>query len=78
MRAIAVPTLIVHGDRDVQAPIDICGRKAERLVPDNTFLVYENAAHGLFVTHAARLTADLLTFVQKTLARAETKSLSRV
>jgi non-heme chloroperoxidase len=64
MRAITVPTLIIHGDRDVQAPLDICGRKAARLVPDNTFIVYENAAHGLFVTHADRLTADLLAFLQ--------------
>ena len=64
LRAITVPTLIVHGDRDVQAPIDICGRKSAQLVPNNTFIVYENAAHGLFVTHARRLNADLLAFVQ--------------
>jgi non-heme chloroperoxidase len=64
MRAIAVPTLIIHGDRDVQAPLDICGRRAAHLVPDNKFIIYENAAHGLFVTHADRLTADLLAFAQ--------------
>ena len=64
MQAIKVPTLIIHGDRDVQAPLDICGRKAARLVPNNRFIVYENAAHGLFVTHADRLNADLLAFVQ--------------
>jgi non-heme chloroperoxidase len=64
LRAITVPTQIIHGDRDVQAPIDICGRKTARLVPSNTFIVYENAAHGLFVTHADRLNADLLAFVR--------------
>ena len=63
MEAIALPTLIIHGDHDVQAPLEICGRKAARLVPNSTLIVYENAAHGLFVTHAGRLTADLLTFV---------------
>jgi len=37
LRAIRGPTLIIHGDRDVQAPLDICGRKTARLVPDNRF-----------------------------------------
>jgi non-heme chloroperoxidase len=64
MRTITVPTLIVHGDRDVQAPIDVCGRKAAQLVPGNRFLTYDNAAHGLFVTHAQRLNADLLEFTR--------------
>lgn len=64
MRAITVPTLIIHGDRDMQAPLDICGRKTARLVPNNRLIVYENAAHGLFLTHVDRLTADLLAFVQ--------------
>ena len=64
MRRITVPTLIVHGDRDVQAPIDVCGRKSAQLVPNNQFVIYENAAHGLFVTHAERLNADLLSFLR--------------
>jgi pimeloyl-ACP methyl ester carboxylesterase len=63
MQAITVPTLIIHGDHDAQAPLDICGRKAARLIPNNTLFVYENAAHGLFVTHAERLNTDLLNFV---------------
>ena len=63
MRAIQVPTLIVHGDHDMQAPIDLCGRQAARLVPGSTLAEYANAAHGLFVTHADRLTRDLGAFV---------------
>jgi non-heme chloroperoxidase len=64
MRTITVPTLIVHGDHDVQAPIQICGAKAAQLVRHSTFLIYENAAHGMFVTHADRLNNDLLRFLQ--------------
>jgi non-heme chloroperoxidase len=62
MRAIDVPTLIVHGDRDVQAPLAICGRRSAELVPASRLVVYENAAHGLFVTHSGRLNADLTAF----------------
>jgi pimeloyl-ACP methyl ester carboxylesterase len=64
LRDISVPTLIIHGDRDVQAPISICGQETAKLVPNSTLVVYENAAHGLFVTHANRLNADLLAFTR--------------
>jgi non-heme chloroperoxidase len=70
LRDVTIPALIVHGDHDVQAPLEICGRKTARLVTQSTFLVYENAGHGLFVTHADRLNADLLEFVQARRSRA--------
>jgi non-heme chloroperoxidase len=63
MRALTLPTLIVHGDHDLQAPIDICGRQAARLVPGSTLVEYANAAHGLFLTHADRLARDLVAFI---------------
>jgi pimeloyl-ACP methyl ester carboxylesterase len=62
LRAIDVPALIVHGDRDIQAPLELCGRRTARLVPGGRLRVYENAAHGLFMTHADRLNADLVAF----------------
>ena len=64
LRALTVPTLVIHGDRDVQAPLEICGRKTAHLVAGSTLNVYENAAHGLFITHAERLNADLLAFAR--------------
>lgn len=63
MRDIHVPTLIIHGDSDQSAPIHLCGRKSAQLVQDSQFIVYENAAHGLFITHADRLNSDLLAFI---------------
>ncbi|TJY41482.1 alpha/beta hydrolase [Cohnella pontilimi] len=65
MRQIRVPALIIHGDRDVSAPIHLCGKKSAELIPGNRFIVYENAAHGLFITHADRLNADLLAFASE-------------
>jgi hypothetical protein len=64
LRAIDVPALVVHGDRDLQAPLELCGRRTARLLPRATLQVYESAAHGLFVTHADRLNADLLEFAK--------------
>jgi non-heme chloroperoxidase len=62
VREIAVPTLIVHGDCDVFAPLDTCGRRVAELVPDGRLLIYEGAAHLPHLSHRRRLSADLLTF----------------
>ena len=62
LQSVGVPALIVHGDHDLQAPLELCGRKTAQLMRHGTLRVYENAAHGLFVTHADQLNADLLAF----------------
>jgi pimeloyl-ACP methyl ester carboxylesterase len=59
---LSVPTLIIHGDRDVSAPLAITGRKTAALVPHATVKIYEGAPHGLFLTHAERLNRDLQEF----------------
>ena len=59
---ISVPTLIIHGDKDVSGPIDLTGRKTAAMIPGAQLKVYEGAPHGLFVTHIDRLNADLLEF----------------
>ncbi|MFJ6623141.1 alpha/beta fold hydrolase [Kitasatospora sp. NPDC091335] len=62
VRGIGLPTLIVHGDADVSAPLELCARRTAALIPGGEVVVYEGAAHGLFVTHADRLNAELLAF----------------
>lgn len=63
MAAIRLPALVVHGDRDVSAPLELCGRPTARLIPDARLEVYEGAPHGLPLTHIERLNRDLLEFV---------------
>jgi pimeloyl-ACP methyl ester carboxylesterase len=55
---------IIHGDTDASAPLELTGRKTADAIPDSQLKVYENAAHGLFITHKERLNRDLLTFIQ--------------
>lgn len=57
-----LPVLVVQGDRDATCPLDLTGRRTAALVPGARLLVYEGAPHGLFVSHAERLGADLLAF----------------
>ncbi|WP_330309323.1 MULTISPECIES: alpha/beta hydrolase [unclassified Streptomyces] len=60
-----LPVLVVHGTHDASAPLDLTGRRSAELLPDSTLKVYENAGHGLFATHAERLTADLREFITR-------------
>lgn len=59
---VELPTLIVHGDKDVSAPLPITGQKTIALMPQATVKIYEGAPHGLFLTHAERLNKDLMEF----------------
>jgi pimeloyl-ACP methyl ester carboxylesterase len=61
---ITVPTLIIHGDKDASAPIDLTRRPTAALIPKAQFKVYEGAPHGIFLTHKDRLNADLLGFIK--------------
>lgn len=63
LRAIGVPVLIVAGDRDVSAPLDLTARRSAALIPDVRLRVIEGAAHGMFVTHVERVNAELLEFI---------------
>ncbi|WP_374473138.1 alpha/beta fold hydrolase [Phenylobacterium sp.] len=60
---IARPTLILHGDRDASAPLEITGRRVAAGVRGARLEVYEGAPHGLFLTHMDRVNRDLESFL---------------
>jgi non-heme chloroperoxidase len=62
LRSIDIPTLVVHGDADASAPIDLTGRPTAALLPSSSLEVYAGAPHGLYVTEKDRLNKDLLAF----------------
>jgi pimeloyl-ACP methyl ester carboxylesterase len=63
LRTITTPTLIVHGDSDKSARLELTGRRTHELIPGSRLIVYDGAAHGLPFTHADRLLSDILSFV---------------
>jgi len=65
MAAFNVPTLIIHGTADKTVPINAAGRAAAKGIAGSMLIEYEDAPHGLFATHKARLTKDLLTFLRE-------------
>ncbi|MGW5430969.1 alpha/beta fold hydrolase [Streptomyces sp. NPDC004059] len=64
LASLDVPVLVVHGTDDTSAPLARTGERTAKLVPDGTLKVYERGGHGLFVTHARQLTADLREFIE--------------
>ena len=64
LRAIRVPTLVIHGDSDGACPAEVSGKVAAKLIAGAELKIYEGAPHGLFITHRDQLNADLLTFIR--------------
>lgn len=60
---IEVPTLIIHGKEDQTVPIKTAGDQATKLIKKNTYIVYDDAPHGLNITHKEQLNQDLVEFL---------------
>ena len=65
LKKIDIPVLIIHGDADKTVPINVSGDKTAILLPHAKYIMYSNAAHGIFITEKEKLNADLLDFISK-------------
>ncbi|WP_425349891.1 alpha/beta fold hydrolase [Mangrovicella endophytica] len=64
LKAITVPTLVMHGDDDQIVPIADAALKSIKLLKNGTLKVYEGFPHGMLTTHAEVVNPDLLAFVK--------------
>ena len=64
LATLTVPILVIHGDRDQNAPLDACGQRTAQAIPGSQLVIYEGAPHGLFFTDRDRLARDIGEFVQ--------------
>jgi non-heme chloroperoxidase len=64
LKAIDVPTLILHGDDDQIVPIVAAAMKSVKLVRNATLKVYPGAPHGLNGAYEQQFNADLLEFLK--------------
>jgi non-heme chloroperoxidase len=60
---LTLPTLLIHGDKDVSCPLPLSAAKVVKLLPHAQLKVY-SGPHSLQITHAASLREDLLAFMQ--------------
>jgi non-heme chloroperoxidase len=64
LRAITVPTLVMHGDDDQIVPIADSALLSIKLLERGRLKVYEKYPHGMCTTHADVINNDLLTFIR--------------
>ncbi|MDA3635128.1 MULTISPECIES: alpha/beta fold hydrolase [Rhodococcus] len=64
LRAIDVPTLIMHGDDDQIVPITNSAETAVTLVKNARLKVYPGQSHGMCTVNADTVNADLLSFIE--------------
>ncbi|WP_433704801.1 alpha/beta fold hydrolase [Paraburkholderia sacchari] len=64
LKAISVPTLVLHGEDDQVVPIADAALKSIKLLKSGTLKTYPGLSHGMLTVNAELLNADLLAFVQ--------------
>ncbi len=64
LKAISVPTLVLHGEDDQIVPIDDSARLSAPLLKNGQLKTYPGYGHGMLTVNADVLNADLLAFVK--------------
>jgi non-heme chloroperoxidase len=67
LKMIDVPVLVMHGEDDQICPFPTTGAKSVKLLKHGTLKSYPGLPHGMPTTHADRINADLLAFVQQSM-----------
>ncbi|CFX58802.1 Non-heme haloperoxidase [Candidatus Filomicrobium marinum] len=63
LKAIAVPTLVMHGNDDQIVPIANSAPLSAKLLKNGVLKIYEKLPHGMCTTHSDAVNADLLKFI---------------
>jgi non-heme chloroperoxidase len=65
LKALTVPTLILHGDDDQVVPLADSAPLSAALVAGSQLKIYPGYPHGMLTTHADVINADLLAFIKE-------------
>lgn len=64
LKAITVPTLVLHGEDDQIVPIENSALKSVKLLKNGTLKTYPGFSHGMLTVNADVLNEDLLAFTR--------------
>ena len=64
LKAIAVPTLVMHGDDDQIVPYKDAALLSAKLLNRATLKIYPGFPHGMLTTHADVINEELLAFIE--------------
>jgi non-heme chloroperoxidase len=72
--SIAVPALVIHGDADKTVPIKNSGERMQQYLKHATYIAYDGAPHGLFITEKDKFNRDMIAFATGAEVRGEQAS----
>jgi pimeloyl-ACP methyl ester carboxylesterase len=61
---VETPVLLIAGECDASAPLELMARPTAQLLPNASLKVYPGAPHGMFVTDMEQVNKDLLEFIR--------------
>ena len=64
LKAITVPTLVLHGDDDQVVPYKDASLLQAKLLKNSALKIYPGFPHGMLTTHADVINPDLLAFIR--------------
>lgn len=64
LRELKIPSLVIHGAKDASAPLAFTANRTVELHANAQLAVYEDAPHGLPLTHRNRLVEDVTAFAR--------------
>ena len=64
LKKITIPVLVVHSEDDQIVPYVAAGPKSAALLKNGVLKTYKDLPHGLPTTHADKVNADILEFLQ--------------
>ena len=70
VKAITVPTLLLHGDDDQVVPYKDASVLQAKLLKNGTLKIYPGYPHGMITTHADVINADILSFIKEAAVKA--------
>lgn len=65
LRKVDVPTLLIHGEDNQLVPLESAATMTAKLILRFSLNIYPSAPHGLIVTHADRVNADISAFAKR-------------
>jgi len=65
LKAVDIPVLVLHGEDDQIVPHLLTAVKAARLLKKGKLITYPGFSHGMPTTEAARISADILSFIKE-------------
>jgi pimeloyl-ACP methyl ester carboxylesterase len=63
LRQLDVPTLVIQGNMDTSAPLELTGRPTAATIEGGRLAVIDGAGHGLYASAASRYNQELVEFI---------------